>query len=89
MHSCLTAPTTGDKQLAILCHVPKALQDATPEFKIKEWVEAVTSSCGGTIESETDEIIKAVAPGNPEKEMFPLKMRDAAQVCGSAAAYSD
>ena len=31
-------------QLAVLCHVPKALQEATPTFSIKEWAEAVAKA---------------------------------------------
>lgn len=31
-------------QMAALCHVPKALQEATPSFSIKEWAEAVAKA---------------------------------------------
>ncbi len=54
----------GDKQLAILCHVPKALQEeAKAQFNIKEWVTAVVESCGATIVSETDELVKVGGRG--------------------------
>jgi hypothetical protein len=31
-------------QVAFLCHVPKALQEATAGFSIKEWAEAVAKA---------------------------------------------
>lgn len=42
------------------------------------------SSPGAEVVSETDEIVKILGQGNPEKEQFPLKMRDAAQAAGFA-----
>lgn len=74
--------SAGDKQLVVLCHVPKALQEATEGFSIKEWVEKVTSASSGKVVEETEEVVIAVAEGDPEKELFPLKMRDAAQAAG-------
>lgn len=74
--------SAGDKQVAILCHVPKALQDATESFSMKEWVDAVVAAAGGKVVKETEEVVMAVAEGDAEKELFPLKMRDAAQAAG-------
>lgn len=39
---------------------------------------------GAEIVEEGDEVVKMVGQGNPEKEQFPLKMRDAAQAAGFA-----
>lgn len=77
-------PAAGDKQLAILCHVPKALQEATPEFSIKEWVAAVVEAAKASIVEEGDEIVKATVAADPSKELFPLKLRDSAQQAGFA-----
>eukprot|EP00877_Chromochloris_zofingiensis_P006383 jgi/Chrzof1/1999/Cz10g29070.t1 len=76
--------SAGDKQLAILCHVPKALQEATPEFSIKEWVAAVVEAAKASIVEEGDEIVKATVAADPSKELFPLKLRDSAQQAGFA-----
>lgn len=78
--------SAGDKTVAFICHVPKALQEEKKEsgFSMKEWVEAVCKAANGEIVSETEEVVKITAAGNPEKELFPLKMRDAAQAAGFA-----
>jgi hypothetical protein len=36
--------SAGNTKMACLCHVPKALQEATPSFSIKEWAEAVAKA---------------------------------------------
>jgi len=74
--------SAGDKTVAFLCHVPKALAEATEGFSMKEWAEAVAKAGNAKIVEETDEIIKIVGEGDPSKELFPLKMRDAAQSAG-------
>jgi hypothetical protein len=76
--------SAGDKALAVLCHVPKALQEATPSFSIKEWAQAVADASGAKVVSETDEIVKLLGEGDAAAEKFPLKMRDAAQAAGFA-----
>ena len=76
--------SAGDKAVAIVCHVPKALQEATPSFSIKEWAAAVADASGAKIVSETDELIKMLGEGDAAAEKFPLKMRDAAQAAGFA-----
>ena len=76
--------SAGDKALAVLCHVPKALQDATPAFSIKEWAQAVADASGAKVVEEGDEIIKLLGEGDAAAEKFPLKMRDAAQAAGFA-----
>lgn len=71
-------------QVAIACHVPKALQEEK-ELTCKEWFETVTTAMGGEVEifEESEEIIIAECKGSREKELFPLKMRDT----GSSAGY--
>lgn len=71
-------------QVALACHVPKALADEK-EVGAKEWFETVTKAMGGEVEvvEETEECIVAKCMGSKEKELFPLKMRDA----GSSAGY--
>jgi hypothetical protein len=71
-------------QVAVACHVPKALADEK-ELGVKEWFETVTKAMQGEVEikEETDEVIIAVCHASKEKELFPLKMRDA----GSSAGY--
>lgn len=75
---------TFHAQIALICHVPKALQEATQAFNIKEWVEAVCKAANGEVVEETEELVKIVGKGDREKELFPLKMRDAAQAAGFA-----
>jgi hypothetical protein len=36
--------SAGNTKMACLCHVPKALQEATAGFSIKEWAEAVAKA---------------------------------------------
>lgn len=84
LSSALLSLAAACRQVAFLCHVPKALQEKTEGFSIKEWVEAVAKASGAEIVSETEEVVKLVAKGDPSKEQFPLKMRDAAQAAGFA-----
>jgi hypothetical protein len=37
-------PRCAPPQVAFICHVPKALQEATTGFSIKEWAEAVAKA---------------------------------------------
>jgi hypothetical protein len=76
--------SAGNTKMACLCHVPKALQEATAGFSIKEWAEAVAKAGSAEIVESTDEVIKIVGNGDSTKELFPLKMRDAAQAAGFA-----
>lgn len=71
-------------QVAIACHVPKQLVE-DKEVTAKEWFETVTKMMGGEVEivEESDDTILALCKGSKEKELFPLKMRDA----GSSAGY--
>lgn len=71
-------------QVALACHVPKELQ-TEKELTCKEWFNTVCEAMRGEVEisEESDEMIVAVCKGSKEKELFPLKMRDA----GSSAGY--
>ncbi|KAI8470430.1 MAG: flagellar associated protein [Monoraphidium minutum] len=71
--------SAGDKALAMVCQVPKALQEAHDNFKMAEWVKAVVDATGAKVTEETAELVRMVAEADPEKEKFPLKMRDSAQ----------
>jgi len=71
--------SAGDKALAIVCQVPKALQEANDRFDLKEWVQRVIDATGAEITEASDELVRLVAAANPEKGHFPLKMRDSAQ----------
>jgi hypothetical protein len=64
--------------------MPKKLMEEK-EVTCKEWFDTVTAAMQGEVEikEESDEIIIAVCKGSKEKELFPLKMRDA----GSSAGY--
>ncbi|KXZ46230.1 hypothetical protein GPECTOR_45g100 [Gonium pectorale] len=78
--------SAGDKTLALLCNIPKVLQETRPEVTMAEWVDTVVKAAGGPVASreETDTTIKVLINGDAEKELFPLKMRDAAQTAGFA-----
>jgi hypothetical protein len=71
-------------QVALACHVPKELAEEKG-LTAKDWFETVTKAMGGEVEikQESDELIIAICKGSKEKELFPLKMRDA----GSSAGY--
>lgn len=71
--------SAGDKQLAIVCHVPKALQESNSNFSIKAWVAAVVEATGAKVTEEGEELVRIVAEGDADAGRFPLKMRDAAQ----------
>jgi hypothetical protein len=70
--------------VALACHVPLALQ-TEKELGVKEWFNTVCEAMRGEVEikEETDEMIIGVCKGSKDKELFPLKMRDA----GSSAGY--
>jgi hypothetical protein len=77
--------SAGDKTLAMVCHVPKALQEEKKEqFNMKEWIDAVVAATGATIDSQTDELVKFHADGDAAAERFPLKLRDAGQAAAIA-----
>ncbi|GBF88766.1 flagellar associated protein [Raphidocelis subcapitata] len=71
--------SAGDKQLAVVCHVPKALQESNSSFSLKEWVKVVVDATGAEVTEEGEELVRIVAAANADKGAFPLKMRDTAQ----------
>lgn len=76
--------SAGDAQLAIIAHVPKALQESK-KVTAREWVDAVIKPIpNAEIVSETDEIVKVIAKQDKEKGLFPLKLRDEAISAGVA-----
>ncbi|PNH10152.1 hypothetical protein TSOC_003166 [Tetrabaena socialis] len=78
--------SAGDKTVAFLCNIPKELAGSYPAVKMSEWMDALVAASGGKVvtREETDEVIKVLVEGDIEKELFPLKMRDAAQNAGFA-----
>jgi lysyl-tRNA synthetase class 2 len=82
-HCAKTFLSANDDQVAVVCYMPKAIQEAksvTP----KDWVEVYLSNYDGELVSEEEEMVCVVFPKNKEKERFPLKMRDEAINLGYA-----
>jgi hypothetical protein len=48
--------SAGEKQLAVVCQVPKALQESNPAFNMKDWVQVVVESTGAKITEEGEEV---------------------------------
>ena len=79
--------SAGDKALIIQFHVPKALivqlKEADKNYlELKDWVDAIVAAVGGTVEELGEEVAKVSAAADPEKDRFPLKLRDAAIAAG-------
>jgi hypothetical protein len=75
--------SAGDKQLAIIFHVPAELA-AAKNVSIQEWIDAVTAPVKDHVQivEKSDEIVKLAVPGNVEEGRFPLKMRDDCTAAG-------
>jgi hypothetical protein len=67
--------SAGDASLMILGHCPKDNQD---KLTLKEWAETLAKAVDGDIKDITEDTCFIEAAANPEKEQFPLKMREAA-----------
>jgi len=69
--------SAGEKQLAIMFHVPKALSESKG-VTMEAWMEALLEPVKehAKVESQTDEVAKVTVPANPDAGLFPLKMRD-------------
>jgi hypothetical protein len=75
--------SAGDEQLAIYVNVPKELAEAKG-VTLQSWVDALVKPINGEIVHKDDEFAKIVAKKDTDKELFPLKMRDAAIAAGLA-----
>uniref|UniRef100_A0A7S1ESF6 Uncharacterized protein n=1 Tax=Timspurckia oligopyrenoides TaxID=708627 RepID=A0A7S1ESF6_9RHOD len=68
--------SAADHQLGLMCYIPEAKKD---ELEPTAWMNAVLESFeGGSIVSSDESTACAVIPANPDKSLFPLKMRDEA-----------
>lgn len=78
--------SAGDKTVALLCNIPKELAAQYEHVKMAAWMDKLVEAAGGKVVSreETDEVVKVLIEGDVSKELFPLKMRDAAQTAGFA-----
>jgi lysyl-tRNA synthetase class 2 len=76
--------SAGDKQLAMLVHAPKALQEEK-SVTLKEWVLTLLKALGAGEEAIVElgeEYAKAAVAADPDAGKFPLKMRDEAASAG-------
>jgi len=68
--------SAGEKQLAILCNVPVECKD---KLSVEEWLKEVLVEVENPEIKKIDEFTSSVViKGNPDKGIFPLKVRDAA-----------
>jgi len=75
--------SAGDKQLAIIFHVPAELS-ATKNVTMQEWMDALLAPVKDTVQivEQTAEVTKVVVPGDAAAGRFPLKMRDECTAAG-------
>merc|ERR1712157_210171 len=67
--------SAGNEQLAVLAYVPEAKQG---ELVCKEWIEHVLKMhSGGKVLSESAGECTGIVPTNADKNIFPLKIREA------------
>jgi len=67
--------SAGDKQLSIIAHVPADKKD---RCNVKEWVDYVLGPYTGVAaETSNSCVVTGVMQGNMDKDLFPLKMKDA------------
>lgn len=71
-----------EKVLLIICHMPKELSDTLSQ---KDWFDAITESVGAKqigesvdLPNDGGSVLKAELSADADKEVFPLKLRDAA-----------
>lgn len=66
--------SASDDVLLFLCHVPTELAG---DINQAEWFNSVTSEVGASmLESSDPTVMKAEMKADPEKGVFPLKLRD-------------
>eukprot|EP00730_Choanoeca_flexa_P019681 TRINITY_DN9620_c0_g1_i1.p2 TRINITY_DN9620_c0_g1~~TRINITY_DN9620_c0_g1_i1.p2 ORF type:complete len:234 (+),score=83.67 TRINITY_DN9620_c0_g1_i1:1810-2511(+) len=63
------------KQVVVMIHVP---EEVSSIMDIDTWSERLMTVLGGEIVKKEPTMYTIVAPGNPEAEKFPVKMRDEA-----------
>lgn len=68
----------SDKQLAILIHVPKELDEKTDNFPAKEWFELVCKVAQATPVDVPAGMLGAIVKGDPDKNVYPEKLKDQA-----------
>jgi alanyl-tRNA synthetase len=74
--------SAGNERLALICNVP---EDKATQLSAKDWMSHVLEVIGGSFVGEaTDNLAKGELLANPDKNVFPLKVRDVA----IPAAYS-
>ncbi len=65
-----------DSVLIMLCHVPEELKAS---LDAKEWFGAICESVKADVEEAGDTgLLRATVKADPDKEVFPLKLRDTA-----------
>merc|ERR1712241_1627269 len=66
--------SAGAEQLAMVAYVPEAKQE---ELSCEDWLQAVVSlHPGGKIVTPGKDYCVGVIPANPDKNIFPLKIRE-------------
>lgn len=65
--------SAGVDQLAVVAYVP---EDKQATLCGKEWIEAVLSTFGGKLLSDSKELCTGVVMTNSDKGIFPLKIRE-------------
>lgn len=73
--------SAGDKNLAMIAHLPV---ECAEKADLKEWFSRVCDSVGAKPTFKDAHFASAEVPADPEKDRFPLKLRDVAIAAGFA-----
>lgn len=65
--------SAGTEQLAVVAYVPEAKQG---ELSCEEWLQKVLGEFNGKVESVAKDICTGCVKANPDKGVFPLKIRE-------------
>merc|ERR1712151_987971 len=65
--------SAGTDQLAVVAYVPEAKHG---ECSCEDWLQVVLGSQGGEIKSKGKDVSSGVVKANPDKGIFPLKIRE-------------
>ncbi|KAJ3007658.1 hypothetical protein HKX48_008999 [Thoreauomyces humboldtii] len=71
--------STNDDRVAIVAHVPESKKD---KVDAKEWLQYVVEKYEGKVLSGDNLLASGEIPGNPDKGIFTLKVRDEALTHG-------